>query len=66
MTTKKEQYDYINQHKRENYDRIGLLVPKGMKTEIQKYAKKLGLSVNGFIYDAIKAKLNEVAKIEPK
>jgi hypothetical protein len=35
------------------YDRIELLVPKGMKSVLQAYAKNGGESLNGFIKRAV-------------
>jgi hypothetical protein len=45
---------YKNAYAAEKYDRVSLMLPKGMKDEIR---KKDG-SINGYIIDAIKEKLN--------
>lgn len=43
---------------RENYDRVYLTVPKGMKQEIDEVAKSQGYdSMRAFIIDAIKEKM---------
>lgn len=39
------------------YDRIQLVVYKGKKEALRKIAEAQGLSVNGYIKDAIKAKI---------
>ena len=38
-----EKFKYINEQRDKKYDRIELIVPKGMKEKIQKRAKELGL-----------------------
>lgn len=44
---------------RENYDRVYLTVPKGMKQEIDEFAKANGYdSMRSFIIEAIKEKMN--------
>ena len=39
----------VDKYVRENYDRIGIKVPKGRKTDIENYAKSRNLSVNALI-----------------
>ena len=47
----------------ENYDRVYLTVPKGMKQEIDEFAKANGYeSMRSFIIDAIKEKMGEEIK----
>lgn len=47
----------------ENYDRVYLTVPKGMKQEIDEFAKANGYeSMRSFIIDAIKEKMGEGIK----
>ncbi|MBQ3226451.1 MAG: ribbon-helix-helix protein, CopG family [Clostridia bacterium] len=48
---------YKNNYIAENYDRINLTVPKGMKAQIEEKAKAEGKSTNGFIADLIRAAL---------
>lgn len=57
--------EYKNKYIAENYDRINLTVPKGMKAQIEQRAKAEGKSTNGFIGDLLKQVLNGVA-VEPK
>lgn len=39
----------VDKYVRENYDRIGIKVPKGRKTDIEAFAKSRNLSVNALI-----------------
>ena len=39
----------VDKYVRENYDRIGIKVPKGRKADIEAFAKSKNLSVNAFI-----------------
>ena len=39
------------------YDRISLVVPKGKRQRIAEFAKRQGKSLNGFINEAIDAKM---------
>lgn len=50
--------EYKNKYIAENYDRINLTVPKGMKAEIEQRAKAEGKSTNGFIGDLLRQVLN--------
>jgi hypothetical protein len=49
---------YKNSFAAAKYDRVNLMLPKGMKDEIR---KKSG-SINGYIIEAIKEKLNKLAQ----
>ena len=40
---------YKNQHIKEHYDRINLIVPKGQKENIKRIAEEMGMSVNEYI-----------------
>ena len=42
---------------KENYDRVYLTVPKGMKQEIQEVAEAQGMKMRAFIIEAIKEKM---------
>ena len=42
-----------NRYNSKAYDRLGLVVPKGRKADIETYAKEKGKSVNGYISDLI-------------
>jgi len=46
-----------HKYNRNNYDYIGLYLPKGYKDRIRKYAELLGLSVNSFIKSSIDSQL---------
>lgn len=49
-----DQYQYINDYKRDKYDRISLLVPKGGKATLQKVVAERGeKSVNALIIRAL-------------
>ena len=39
----------VDKYVRENYDRIGVKIPKGRKTAVEEFAKSKGESVNGLI-----------------
>lgn len=59
--SKFNQYDYINQYKRENYERLELLVPKGKKAVIKEHAKAKGYkSVNEYINTLVNEDMKEV------
>lgn len=45
---------YKNRHKIEHYDRIELVVPKGMKEIIKNLASEKEMSINAYIQDLIK------------
>lgn len=42
---------------KENYDRVYLTVPKGMKQEIEEVAKAQGMSMRAYILEAINEKM---------
>ena len=42
-----------------NYDRLELSVPKGEKEEIQQAAKQAGQSVNAYVYEAVKRRMEQ-------
>lgn len=48
-----DQNSYTNEYKRNSYDRLSLLVPKGRKADIQLEATVRGLSVNALIINAL-------------
>lgn len=50
---------YKNQFNTQKYDRIGLMVPKGKKAVIKQAADKEGVSLNGYINNAIDEKLKQ-------
>ena len=54
-----DQFKYQNNFIKEKYDRIGLLVPKGEKAVIKEKAVAARLSVNEYIYKAVKEKMEK-------
>lgn len=54
MKTGFKQIKYNNEFNKKNYDRIPIMIPKGMKEVLQKYAKENGYkSVNNMVIIAI-------------
>lgn len=49
MKNKKNRINYINQYNADNYDRVNLSVPKGVRAEWKKIAEKQGLSLVGLV-----------------
>lgn len=45
-----------NKYRNNNYDRMELAVPKGMKKEIERAAQAQGLSKNAYVAEAVKEK----------
>ena len=54
MTTKESQRKASKKYITEKLDEIKLRVPKGDREILKKHAEKMGESVNGFIYRAVK------------
>ena len=54
-----EKVQYNREYNERNYDRIGVMVPKGEREKIREAANKEGLSVNAFIVNAIKDKMEK-------
>lgn len=48
-----DQNKYVNQYKRENYDRLSVNIPKGKKAVLQKEAADRGISVTALIVEAL-------------
>lgn len=46
--------NYKNQYAKDNYDRIALTVPKGLKDIIKKRASELNVSINEYINSLIR------------
>lgn len=53
MAVSKAQQKAVNKYMKENYDRINLTVPKGMKDKIKEHADRNGESANAYIARAI-------------
>lgn len=49
----KQNTTYKNDFNREHYDRISVMLPKGMKIVVQEHASKYGEKTNAFINRAI-------------
>ena len=49
MATTKAQQKAVHKYVRENYDRIGITIPKGCKPAVEAHAKSKGESVNGLV-----------------
>ena len=47
----------VHKYVKNNYDRLELSVPKGEKEEIQQAAKQAGQSVNAYVYEAVKRRM---------
>lgn len=52
-----DQIRYQNEYKKNTYDRIELVIPKGAKAVIKAKAAAAGTSVNEFVYSAVKEKI---------
>lgn len=49
----------VHKYVKNNYDRLELSVPKGEKEEIQQAAKQAGQSVNTYVYEAVKRRIEQ-------
>ena len=49
----------VHKYVKNNYDRLELSVPKGEKEEIQQAAKLAGQSVNAYVFDAVKRRMEQ-------
>lgn len=49
-------YNYINDFKRDNYDRIEILLAKGSKKQLKALSKETGESVNNLVVSATEEK----------
>lgn len=50
----KAEFDKQNEYNRERYDRVGIMLPKGLKDVWKEKAKARGLSINALIIEAVK------------
>lgn len=57
MDFKSNTTDYKNAFRKEKYDQFAITVPKGEKEAIKNAAKAAGMSVNKFVYEAIREKI---------
>lgn len=49
----------VHKYVKNNYDRLELSVPKGEKEVIQQAAKQAGQSVNAYVYEAVKRRMEQ-------
>lgn len=45
--------EYKNQHRKNSYDRIDLIVPKGVKEKVRQAADGAGMSVSEYLYSLV-------------
>lgn len=50
-------YESIKRYQDKAYDRFAVLVPKGEKERLKAFAKEKGKSLNAFVVEAIKEKI---------
>ena len=56
---KKSQFDYINDYAKNNYDRLSLIMPKGLKEKIAERAKEKNYkTLSSYIVDLVKSDLD--------
>ena len=53
---------YKNEFIQNNYDRINLTVPKGVKEKMKERAEVQGMSVNSYIYSLVLKDIPELSK----
>lgn len=66
MPTNKDYNKYQDEYKKNNYDRLTLLLPKMSKDKIRTIAEKQGLSINAWINKAIQEKIERYEKVDPE
>ena len=57
MATTKAQQKAVHKYVRENYDRIGITIPKGQKATVQAAAEQEGESINSYTNKALLARM---------
>ena len=55
-----------NKYKKENYDQIAVVVPKGKKEKYKEYADYMDVSLNAFIVDSIESAIEEIEQTKEK
>lgn len=55
MAVSKAQQKAVHKYVKNNYDRVGLTIPKGTKSLIEIVAKSKNESINGYVKRAVKA-----------
>ena len=66
MATTKAQQKAVHKYVRENYDRIGITIPKGQKATVQAAAEQEGESINSYTNKALLARMGLTAWPEAK
>ena len=66
MATTKAQQKAVHKYVRENYDRIGITIPKGQKATVQAAAEQEGESINSYTNKALLACMGLTAWPEAK
>lgn len=66
MATTKAQQKAVHKYVRENYDRIGITIPKGQKATVQAAAEQEGESINSYTNKALLARMGLAAWPEIK
>lgn len=61
MAVTKAQMEATKRFEDKKYDKVLLRMPKGKKEEIKAYAEKYGYSLNSFVNEAIKEKMQKPA-----
>lgn len=59
MAVSKKQQACVNKYVKNNYDRINFTVPKGQKDVIKQAAENAGESVNAYIYEAVRRRMEQ-------
>lgn len=57
--TLKKQYEYNTKYKKENYDKIEFLVPKGDKQRFKEIAEQNGMKVGEWIRTVVYKEINK-------
>lgn len=60
FTKKEDEYKYIADYQKENYDRITLLAPKGMKKDIKAAAELKGMTLSAFVMSCVQAEIDRM------
>lgn len=55
-----------NKYRKENYDQISVVVPKGEKNKYKEYADYIGISLNAFIMESIESAIEEIEQTKEK
>lgn len=55
-----QRYNKQNEYNKSKYDRVSVMLPNGYRDQVRAAAEKDGLSLNAYILDAIKTKMNNI------